>query len=178
MYKPHPHPETWAWLGFHSAPPLSEIAGTSGSGGRRNGGAAGRGAAGRRDGVADTSTIASSSIASHPFTSFTFPFHFPIRRIFFSRAPLSPHALGSHELLCFSYLINLCSPFVYSPGLTLGPYDLEVVGHASLFNMSFFGFDTSLPQDRGHDTRAPGFGQASDPFAGLSNRHSADDEEM
>ncbi|EHK98592.1 putative DNA topoisomerase 2-associated protein pat1 [Glarea lozoyensis 74030] len=32
--------------------------------------------------------------------------------------------------------------------------------------MSFFGFDSSLPRERGHDTRAPGFSQAADPFAG------------
>lgn len=34
--------------------------------------------------------------------------------------------------------------------------------------MSFFGFDTTLPRDRGHPSSAPGFGQAQDPFAGLS----------
>ena len=34
--------------------------------------------------------------------------------------------------------------------------------------MSFFGFDTTLPRDRGHPSTAPGFGQAQDPFAGLS----------
>ena len=34
--------------------------------------------------------------------------------------------------------------------------------------MSFFGFDPALPRDRGHPTNAPGFGQAPDPFAGLS----------
>ncbi|CAG8977960.1 hypothetical protein HYALB_00001841 [Hymenoscyphus albidus] len=32
--------------------------------------------------------------------------------------------------------------------------------------MSFFGFDAALPRDQGHNTRAPGFSQASDPFAG------------
>ncbi|KAH8678750.1 topoisomerase II-associated protein PAT1 [Tricladium varicosporioides] len=32
--------------------------------------------------------------------------------------------------------------------------------------MSFFGYDTTLPRDRGHNTRAPGFSQAADPFAG------------
>ncbi|TVY24739.1 DNA topoisomerase 2-associated protein [Lachnellula hyalina] len=32
--------------------------------------------------------------------------------------------------------------------------------------MSFFGFDSTLPRDRGHNTRAPGFSQAADPFAG------------
>ncbi|KAK2624512.1 hypothetical protein QTJ16_006462 [Diplocarpon rosae] len=35
--------------------------------------------------------------------------------------------------------------------------------------MSFFGFDTALPRDRGHNTGAPGFSQAADPFAGLLN---------
>ncbi|KAI9836401.1 MAG: hypothetical protein M1819_001431 [Sarea resinae] len=34
--------------------------------------------------------------------------------------------------------------------------------------MSFFGFDTTLPRDRGHPTNAPGFGQAPDPFAGVA----------
>ncbi|TVY75774.1 DNA topoisomerase 2-associated protein pat1 [Lachnellula suecica] len=32
--------------------------------------------------------------------------------------------------------------------------------------MSFFGFDSTLPRDRGHNTQAPGFSQAADPFAG------------
>ena len=44
--------------------------------------------------------------------------------------------------------------------------------------MSFFGFDTSLPQDRGHNAKAPGFGQAPDPFANLSNRKDAGEEDM
>ena len=34
--------------------------------------------------------------------------------------------------------------------------------------MSFFGFDTTLPKDRGHPLAAPGFGQVQDPFAHLS----------
>ncbi|PSN62138.1 hypothetical protein BS50DRAFT_603662 [Corynespora cassiicola Philippines] len=33
--------------------------------------------------------------------------------------------------------------------------------------MSFFGFDTTLPQDRGHRANAPGFSQTHDAFAGL-----------
>ncbi len=36
--------------------------------------------------------------------------------------------------------------------------------------MSFFGFDSS-----GHNTAAPGFSQAQDPFAGLANRNDNDD---
>jgi len=32
--------------------------------------------------------------------------------------------------------------------------------------MSFFGFDATLPQDRGHSANAPGFGH-HDAFAGL-----------
>ena len=32
--------------------------------------------------------------------------------------------------------------------------------------MSFFGFDASLPRDRGHASNAPGFGQ-HDAFAAL-----------
>ncbi len=46
--------------------------------------------------------------------------------------------------------------------------------------MSFFGFDATLPRDRGHDKSAPGFGQASDPFAGLGRKsgdQDADDGE-
>ncbi|MCJ1391355.1 hypothetical protein MMC18_004218 [Xylographa bjoerkii] len=45
--------------------------------------------------------------------------------------------------------------------------------------MSFFGFDSSLPKDRGHPSAAPGFGQAPDPFAGLSQdraRYDDDDD--
>jgi len=41
--------------------------------------------------------------------------------------------------------------------------------------MSFFGFDTALPRDRGHNTSAPGFSQAADPFAGLSRQEDDDD---
>lgn len=44
--------------------------------------------------------------------------------------------------------------------------------------MSFFGFDTSLPRDRGHNPRAPGFGQAPDPFAGLSDRQGTDEQDI
>ncbi|MCJ1283205.1 hypothetical protein MMC26_002533 [Xylographa opegraphella] len=45
--------------------------------------------------------------------------------------------------------------------------------------MSFFGFDSSLPKDRGHPSAAPGFGQAPDPFVGLSQdraRYDDDDD--
>ncbi|KAG9245006.1 topoisomerase II-associated protein PAT1 [Calycina marina] len=37
--------------------------------------------------------------------------------------------------------------------------------------MSFFGFDHTLPRDRGHDTSAPGFSQAADPFSGARPTH-------
>lgn len=40
--------------------------------------------------------------------------------------------------------------------------------------MSFFGFDTNLPRDRGHQANAPGFGQ-HDAFAGLSGGAADDD---
>ncbi|PWW77756.1 hypothetical protein C7212DRAFT_350926 [Tuber magnatum] len=43
--------------------------------------------------------------------------------------------------------------------------------------MSFFGFDTSLPRDRGHPAAAPGFSQATDHFAGLSNVDDDDDDD-
>ncbi|MCJ1387132.1 hypothetical protein MMC17_010261 [Xylographa soralifera] len=46
--------------------------------------------------------------------------------------------------------------------------------------MSFFGFESSLPKDRGHPSAAPGFGQAPDPFAGLSQdraRYGDDDDD-
>ncbi|KAJ6447203.1 topoisomerase II associated protein [Purpureocillium lavendulum] len=41
--------------------------------------------------------------------------------------------------------------------------------------MSFFGFDTS---GRGHNTAAPGFSQAHDPFAGLSGRDDIGDDAL
>jgi DNA topoisomerase 2-associated protein PAT1 len=43
--------------------------------------------------------------------------------------------------------------------------------------MSFFGFDTTLPRDRGHNLSAPGFSQATDPFAGLSRPGDEDDDD-
>ena len=43
--------------------------------------------------------------------------------------------------------------------------------------MSFFGFDTNLPKDRGHPTAAPGFGQAPDPFGDLQKPQYQDDDE-
>jgi DNA topoisomerase 2-associated protein PAT1 len=41
--------------------------------------------------------------------------------------------------------------------------------------MSFFGFDPTIPRDRGHNPSAPGFTQAADPFAGLSRQEDDDD---
>ncbi|KAL3426015.1 topoisomerase ii associated protein [Phlyctema vagabunda] len=41
--------------------------------------------------------------------------------------------------------------------------------------MSFFGFDATLPRDRGHNTSAPGFAQAADPFARPSQGDDDDD---
>lgn len=44
--------------------------------------------------------------------------------------------------------------------------------------MSFFGFDTKLPRDRGHPVVAPGFTAVSNPFASFAqNRVSEDDED-
>ncbi|KAL8718093.1 MAG: hypothetical protein Q9225_004731 [Loekoesia sp. 1 TL-2023] len=43
--------------------------------------------------------------------------------------------------------------------------------------MSFFGFDTTLPRDRGHPTDAPGFTAVSNPFATFQNRPPEDDED-
>lgn len=44
--------------------------------------------------------------------------------------------------------------------------------------MSFFGFDATLPRDRGHPTEAPGFTAVSNPFASFKqNRPSEDDED-
>jgi DNA topoisomerase 2-associated protein PAT1 len=43
--------------------------------------------------------------------------------------------------------------------------------------MSFFGFDATLPRDRGHNTSAPGFSQAADPFTGLSRRGDDDGDD-
>jgi hypothetical protein len=48
--------------------------------------------------------------------------------------------------------------------------------HLHLPAMSFFGFDASLPRDRGHQTSAPGFGQ-HDAFAALSGGAAADDDD-
>lgn len=45
--------------------------------------------------------------------------------------------------------------------------------------MSFFDYDSTLPADHGHPSTAPGFGQAPDPFAGLSQdraRYDDDDD--
>jgi DNA topoisomerase 2-associated protein PAT1 len=41
--------------------------------------------------------------------------------------------------------------------------------------MSFFGFDTTLPRDRGHQAGGLGFSAPSDAFAGLSGRANDDD---
>lgn len=43
--------------------------------------------------------------------------------------------------------------------------------------MSFFGFDTNLPRDRGHPSAAPGFTQTHDPFAGLSRGQGIEDDD-
>ncbi|KAI9679456.1 MAG: hypothetical protein M1817_005478 [Caeruleum heppii] len=43
--------------------------------------------------------------------------------------------------------------------------------------MSFFGFDTTLPRDRGHPASAPGFSQPPDPFADIRKRQAAAEEE-
>ncbi|KAL8713029.1 MAG: hypothetical protein Q9220_002889 [cf. Caloplaca sp. 1 TL-2023] len=43
--------------------------------------------------------------------------------------------------------------------------------------MSFFGFDTTLPRDRGQSTNAPGFFATSDPFASFSQNHPEEDDE-
>ena len=43
--------------------------------------------------------------------------------------------------------------------------------------MSFFGFDPTLPHDRGHPTTAPGFGQTPDPFAGLARGRPLEDDD-
>lgn len=44
--------------------------------------------------------------------------------------------------------------------------------------MSFFGFDPTVPRDRPHNTKAPGFAQAPDPFAGLSAQNAEDDDAL
>ncbi|KAI9789156.1 MAG: hypothetical protein M1835_001850 [Candelina submexicana] len=43
--------------------------------------------------------------------------------------------------------------------------------------MSFFGFAQNIPQGRPHPSKAPGFGQAPDPFAGVSKPGVADDDD-
>ncbi|KAF4635948.1 hypothetical protein G7Y89_g2142 [Cudoniella acicularis] len=44
--------------------------------------------------------------------------------------------------------------------------------------MSFFGFDSALPRDHGHNTRAPGFSQAPDPFTGPRPDEDDDDDAL
>ncbi|KAF2121556.1 topoisomerase II-associated protein PAT1 [Lophiotrema nucula] len=44
--------------------------------------------------------------------------------------------------------------------------------------MSFFGFDATLPTERGHSSRAPGFGQTPDAFAGLGGASGGHDDEF
>jgi len=44
--------------------------------------------------------------------------------------------------------------------------------------MSFFGFDPTMPRDQGHNARAPGFGSAPDPFAGLGGNDGGDDDQV
>ncbi len=43
--------------------------------------------------------------------------------------------------------------------------------------MSFFGFDPSIPKGGGHPTRAHGFGTAPDPFAGIAQHGSLEDDD-
>lgn len=44
--------------------------------------------------------------------------------------------------------------------------------------MSFFGFDTAQPKDRGHPTTGVGFRAAPDPFAAISsNRPQEQDDD-
>jgi hypothetical protein len=42
--------------------------------------------------------------------------------------------------------------------------------------MSFFGFDSTLPRDRGHESRAPGFGAPQDAFGAPPSRDTGDDD--
>lgn len=42
--------------------------------------------------------------------------------------------------------------------------------------MSFFGFDASLPRDRSHNSQAPGFAARADPFASLSQHRDLGDD--
>lgn len=44
--------------------------------------------------------------------------------------------------------------------------------------MSFFGFDSSLPRDRPHNSNAPGFSAPRDAFSGFSGRNTNDEEEV
>jgi DNA topoisomerase 2-associated protein PAT1 len=44
--------------------------------------------------------------------------------------------------------------------------------------MSFFGFETALPRDRGHQSTAPGFSGSNDAFGGLESGRGNDEEEM
>ena len=41
--------------------------------------------------------------------------------------------------------------------------------------MAFFGFDATLPRDRGHNSSAHGFSQVADPFGGARPTDNDDD---
>ena len=85
--------------------------------------------------------------------------------------------------LTFLYSTRSYFPFTYSflsSSFTLALTDqlcsqVKPVSHIS--NMSFFGFDPTKPPDHGPGSKAPGFGPAPDPFAGLTNRNDSYDDD-
>ena len=46
----------------------------------------------------------------------------------------------------------------------------------SNLDMSFFGFDPTIPRDSRHPSKAPGFGATPDPFASISQHHGLEDD--
>ena len=53
-----------------------------------------------------------------------------------------------------------------------------IIGIAEdLINMSFFGFDPTIPRSGGHSSKAPGFGAPPDPFASISQHRDLDDDD-
>jgi Topoisomerase II-associated protein PAT1 len=74
-----------------------------------------------------------------------------------------------------SFLLNSCS-LLHWKAQPLRPPRF-VPAHTCPALMSFFGFDATLPRDRGHPANAPGFGQTPDPFAGVSRGLGDDDDD-
>ena len=62
---------------------------------------------------------------------------------------------------CIGFVLQLWKP------CTLYEVHSVYTTHQEVQRMSFFGFDPAIPRG-GHPDKAPGFGAAPDPFAGIS----------